>query len=467
METEIDVISPLNRTNLTLLDQLFIGQNIVFIITGSIAIIVLSGWLFPVFGSMLPEDWSLMKANTALSIIISVISLKLTHMRKNKFRLFICRVMAFLLLIISGSALFGYLSGHAVWLDTLLAPDIGGEIPGRMAAQTALFFFVMGLIVIIGMETTKKPINYLLDALTALLMTIVLIVIAGYAFHASKLFGYSLYTRTSPHTLFSMTLLLFVVSILRLRWGVFSIFIGMGIGSKIAKILLPFGLLLPFLIVSISACLVSIHWLSQPYAEALTASISSLMLIGLVVMMAWKINGLERDLLDMSLIDELTQIYNRRGFYLLGEHMIREGQRDGTGITVLFFDVDGLKEVNDTLGHDAGSNLLFEFANLLKMSFRRGDVVARVGGDEFAIVSRKTDFGPALKRLSVATEAANNTDDKPYIISYSVGEATTGKITGKESFDEIVSRADALMYEHKQKKKSSHEAVYANKSDTW
>ncbi|HOO89599.1 MAG TPA: GGDEF domain-containing protein [Syntrophales bacterium] len=463
METEIDVIEPLGYPNVAIVKRLLVIQDVLFMITGTISVVVLAGWLVPAVGSMLPSNWSLMKANTALVILITTISMKVTQINQSGSRLLACRIGGFLVLILAGTALLGHLTGQTFMVDTMLAADSGAEMPGRMSAQTASFFFLMGLTLVLD-GISDRSINYVVDLSIALLIAIVLMVSAGYVFDASKFFGHSMYTRTSPHTLTCMTLLAFAACTRRTDFGMFPLFMGVGIGSQTARIMLPVALILPFLIVGGGGYLVSANLLSQPNAAAFTASLTSFLLIGLSMVMARKINGLEHELRDMSLIDELTQIYNRRGFYLLGEHMVREGRRDGTGVTVLFFDVDGLKQVNDTLGHDAGSNLLLDFANLLKTNFRQGDVVARVGGDEFAVASRQSNFAPALKRLDAATITANNSGGKPYILSYSVGEATTEEPMGNDSFDKTVARADALMYEHKQQKKASREAVYVTQS---
>lgn len=83
-------------------------------------------------------------------------------------------------------------------------------------------------------------------------------------------------------------------------------------------------------------------------------------------------------------------LHNRRSFYLLGERTLQERQRDGRPVTVVYFDLDGLKRVNDRLGHEVGSQLVVDFANLLRANFRGSDLGARVGGDEFAVVTRNT-----------------------------------------------------------------------------
>jgi diguanylate cyclase (GGDEF)-like protein len=121
---------------------------------------------------------------------------------------------------------------------------------------------------------------------------------------------------------------------------------------------------------------------------------------------------------------------------------------------VLFFDLDGLKTVNDTLGHEIGSTLLVNFANLLKITFRQSDVIARLGGDEFAVValSNDTDLIPTLQRLENAVAKANREDRQPFSISYSAGGATLLP-NERKTFSEIVEQADALMYERKRQKK--------------
>jgi len=177
-----------------------------------------------------------------------------------------------------------------------------------------------------------------------------------------------------------------------------------------------------------------------------------LLFVIFVLLIAQRINVLESALRDSSLLDELTRIHNRRGFYHLGEHLLLKGRRAGDGVSVLFFDIDGLKAVNDSLGHDVGSRLLLEFANLLRSVFRASDVVARVGGDEFAVAMITSQGeGSALTRLHDAVAAANATGSAPFQIRYSAGEAIATP-TDDASLAELVARADAGMYETKSAK---------------
>ena len=85
----------------------------------------------------------------------------------------------------------------------------------------------------------------------------------------------------------------------------------------------------------------------------------------------------------MSLHDELTGLYNRRGFITLAEQQLKIADRMKTSILLLFGDLDGMKFINDTFGHQEGNQALIDTTNILKDTFRGSDILARVGGDEF------------------------------------------------------------------------------------
>jgi diguanylate cyclase (GGDEF)-like protein len=440
-----------------ILDRLFVVQNINYAISGVIASVVLIGWLVPPFGFVLPKGWVLMKANTALGMLLCIAGLILVQPKRGKVPLVLGRICGAIVVILASSALLGHLWGIGFGLETLLAADSASEMPGRMSIQTASFFLLIGPTLLL--ERTGLALQlYVSDALIIMAIVLVLVIAAGYSFDALNMFGQSLDTRTSPQTLVCMILVVMASAIHRMYSGLFSLIVGIDIGSRMARITLPWALLLPFMIIGICAFSMAAGWLSPPYAAALTASAISALLFLVALWLAWRINNLERDLRDLSLTDQLTQVHNRRGFYILGEYMFREGRRNKTALTVAFFDLDDLKEVNDTLGHDAGSALLADFADLLRTNFRHSDVIARVGGDEFAIISKHSEIDTALQRLAKATEVTNENGDKPYRIKYSVGKVTS-KLGSKETFSELLHRADVAMYEHKQRKKADIDAA--------
>ncbi|NYH20889.1 GGDEF domain-containing protein [Paraburkholderia bryophila] len=442
-----------SRPDLRVIARLASLQMVSLALVALTAGTVLCAWLVPAVATLLPHGWSLMKVNTALCLLLGTGSLALSRNRQTARHLMVSRVLAGALLVIAGSVLLEHLTGTASGFDILLAADATSSRPGRMALQTSVFFLLLGL-TLLFVRSRKSPISNMADALTLAMVVLTLVVLSGYCFGAARLFGESSDTRTSPHTLVCMALLVFVKIGRRAESGHFSVLLGIGIGSRIARSVLPFALLLPFLMVSGSAYTTRQGWLSASYAAALSASVISVALFGLVILMAGRINELERDLRDMSLTDDLTGILNRRGFNLLGEQAVLQARRDQSPLTVLFFDLDGLKQVNDSFGHEAGSQFLVDVATLLRNTFRGSDIVARIGGDEFAVVVH--DGGAkakvAMARMDESAAAMNRNGSRGYPISYSVGEASR-ELTGDDSFEQLVSRADAMMYEQKQSKR--------------
>jgi diguanylate cyclase (GGDEF)-like protein len=166
----------------------------------------------------------------------------------------------------------------------------------------------------------------------------------------------------------------------------------------------------------------------------------------------------EEQLRRLSLTDDLTGLYNRRGFLALAEQQTRVAHRDKKPMMVISADLDDLKGINDTFGHKAGDAAIAETAHILRESFRDADLVARMGGDEFAVLltggEAEFDSGMLDGRLQATLERHNNTDARPYKISVSAGFA---RLDAAETptFEEWLHRADTMMYEQKRQKKGA------------
>ncbi len=152
----------------------------------------------------------------------------------------------------------------------------------------------------------------------------------------------------------------------------------------------------------------------------------------------------------LSLTDELTGLLNRRGFTTLAQQQIRTAVRTRHRLWLLFADIDGLKDINDRLGHEAGDRALCETATVLRTASRRGaDLVARMGGDEFAILVTEvssTDGATVLKRVRQALQAANELPDREFTLSVSVGAAVFTPARPR-TLDELLAKADRRMYQ--------------------
>ncbi len=158
---------------------------------------------------------------------------------------------------------------------------------------------------------------------------------------------------------------------------------------------------------------------------------------------------------QLALVDELTGLSNRRGFSVLSEHALVQAERAGAEVGLVYVDVDGLKAVNDELGHAAGDEALKAVARLLRETMRASDVVARCGGDEFqvlAIGDPALDLEGLEARLRAAIDAFNASVERPYRLSVSIG-AVRCDLAESCDLDDWVTRADARMYEEKARKK--------------
>jgi len=159
----------------------------------------------------------------------------------------------------------------------------------------------------------------------------------------------------------------------------------------------------------------------------------------------------------LSLTDDLTGLYNRRGLYALGEHELKMANRLKRGMYILAADMDGLKIINDTLGHQEGDKAITLIADVLKESFRDVDVIARIGGDEFVMVPigmTGDNIGIVLERLQKGLELQDAKTSGRYKLSLSVGTAYYDP-DQPCSLDELLRRADKVMYEQKRTKKAS------------
>jgi diguanylate cyclase (GGDEF)-like protein len=158
----------------------------------------------------------------------------------------------------------------------------------------------------------------------------------------------------------------------------------------------------------------------------------------------------EEESRQLALIDPLTNVYNRRGFTALAAHVREIARRQQRPIHVLLIDLDRFKSINDTFGHVIGDKALAEFAQILTATFRKSDVVARTGGDEFSVLLAEPDGGlqTAVVRLRQNVDDSNNAGRRSYRLEFSVGVARAMP-DDNDSIHTLVEMADEAMYEEK------------------
>lgn len=155
-------------------------------------------------------------------------------------------------------------------------------------------------------------------------------------------------------------------------------------------------------------------------------------------------------LASLSLVDELTQLRNRRGFFELAQQALKVARREQQTLELFFVDLNGLKQVNDEFGHLTGDQALRDMAEVLRRTFRESDIVARLGGDEFVALAHVTHETEALTmRLREQVALMNQHQQRSYRLQMSVGTAIFNGICD-EDVEALIARADAAMYEEKQ-----------------
>ena len=160
---------------------------------------------------------------------------------------------------------------------------------------------------------------------------------------------------------------------------------------------------------------------------------------------------------SLSLIDDLTGLYNRRGFSDLGEQYLKLARRSARGVALVYLDLDRFKTINDTLGHHIGDRALLKLADILKASSRRSDIITRMGGNEFAVLAVEATSDGAtllLNRLRERIEDFNQSHRESYQLTVSIGVA---RHDGEDRMrlEDLLTQADAAMYEEKRTKRKA------------
>ncbi|MDR1350433.1 MAG: GGDEF domain-containing response regulator [Zoogloeaceae bacterium] len=170
-------------------------------------------------------------------------------------------------------------------------------------------------------------------------------------------------------------------------------------------------------------------------------------------------NSMQATLRALCLLDDLTGVYNRRGFTTLAQHQMQIARRRQIGFFLIFIDLDGMKQINDNSGHVAGDQALIAISQLLAFTFRGSDIVARMGGDEFAVIACDNDAfipdsaAPIIARLENAIERHNKRHFDETPLSISCGAILFDPDENK-TLEQMLKEADDIMYANKRQKKN-------------
>ena len=166
---------------------------------------------------------------------------------------------------------------------------------------------------------------------------------------------------------------------------------------------------------------------------------------------------MQEKLREMSITDELTGLPNRRGFFAVAQQHLKFVSRTRGRVALLFADLDDFKTINDTLGHQQGDEALVAIAGIFRQTFRDSDLIARMSGDEFAILlidTPEVNFSIIEQRLQKNIDDFNGRPNGLFKLSVSIG-MTIFDPDQPDSVDELLKQADDRMYEQKQRKKEA------------
>lgn len=438
-----------SEVNLALRGRLSTVESFSLAAATAIAGLNVFGWLEPPVRNFFRGGSMPMSPESAWAVILSALSLQLFRPGCRFFQ----QILAFTLvvLVIVGSAI--YLIRH-LSSTTFVTGGTEGLIGDGTPSQIAVCFLVAAVTILL-IRKRGGPAGWASDIFSSCFVFLVSVLVSSHLMGFLPSFGPTVTGSTSPQTLLCLVLLLIAVIIRRAECGLFSILLRRGIGSNVARLLAPLLILLPYFREGLRAQLFNLRRMPPQVATALLATTASAISMLLLMYLAWRLNALQSEIQSLSLRDPLTGLNNLRGFRLFSEQALLLAYRSGQPFSVLYIDVDYLKQINDTMGHQMGSKFLTTTGNLLREVFRETDVLARIGGDEFAVAGQFSQAGisEAVRRLR-GEVALRDIEGTSVRLSLSLGWVTSDS-QKRELLGDLLARADEEMYKEKRSRKES------------
>ena len=321
------------------------------------------------------------------------------------------------------------------WLRALANPANpmhGAAPPARIA-----FGFVLLSVAVLLVDNANWLMNRTVDVLVCVLCLLSVQIIADYSYGRFGLFGSSLGTHGAASLLFCLVALTIAVTLRQAEHGVLSVFLGIGSGSRMARIFAPVLLVISFAWEALNARV------NQQLAAGLLAAAAVAVFTSILLLFAWRISRMENEIHDLILRDEATRLYNTRGFHLLAEHALRLAKRNKVPFSVLFIEMENLAQIHAELGPQAAAASLAEAGEILRATFRESDIKGRIGAGDFAVAGQfdRTGISVAALRLEFATATRTSKIQGPLPLKLSMGHVTTVDSSLQESLQDLIDRA--------------------------
>jgi diguanylate cyclase (GGDEF)-like protein len=442
---------PVLESNQNLLHKAYFIEQISLVLAIQIVLINLLSRVFTQVENLLPAGLLHMRSSSALAVLCATVAMFFTEAGRSQRLQRIGRILACLTTLIAAATFWAPALQGFSRFDRFLN---GSQFPtGQVHHSASAFAFLLLGIVILLIRSRDSLLGSVADIGATVLALLVLIVLSEFLFGMAQIPGSSTAGLPSFPTIVCLTLLTVVSILRRAEHGVFSVFLENGIGGRTARIVAPVLVVLPFLRELGRARLLNLQ-LVPTHSTAVLTSLATMVSFALLLLLVRLINRMQNEIQGLTLRDELTGLYNFRGFNLFADQAFRLARRAKMPFGVLFIDMDNLKIINDELGHSAGSVSLVETAKLLSGTFRETDVIGRLGGDEFVVAGQfdSSEIAVAIERLRSGAAAKTQLAGNRFFLSLSMGFAATD-YGADESLKSVVARADKAMYKEKRAKK--------------
>jgi diguanylate cyclase (GGDEF)-like protein len=321
--------------------------------------------------------------------------------------------------------------------------------PARLA-----FGFVFLAVAVVLVDKRSWFVNGVVDVLVCGLCLLALLLISDALFGRFALFGRVAGGAMSTAVLACFAALTGAVALRQGERGVFSIFLGVGIGSTLARIFAPVLLALPF-VWEILSSRMSRGGSIDHMSAAMLASAGVTVALSILLYFVWRISTMENEIHDLILRDQATRLYNFRGFHMLAEHALRLAQRSNTPFSILFIELETLAQIHAQLGEGASAASLAEAGEILQATFRESDIKGRIGAVDFAVAGQfdRAGITVAALRLEGATAARGAKNGRPIPLRFSMGHVTTTGADAQATLKELLVRARQMRHQHDQERR--------------
>jgi diguanylate cyclase (GGDEF)-like protein len=451
MPTLTQVLSP-SQPDRAKLNKLVVIQRVLLGVVALIAVASLAAVLVPSLASMGPQGWLEMRADACIAELFCVLGLALAEHGRPRVMLVTSLILSVVLTVLATTVLVEAALRISIGIDPFAVASLRSGQPGDLSVCLAAAFGLLGLAIIL-IRIREGFAAHAADFFVSSLCLLVLIMVSGSFLIAISPLGGPAGNRIEPLTLLCLAFLAFVAITRRAEHGVFTILLGTGLGSVIARITAPIVLILPFVGEAARSRIVPANLVRAELGGAIGASLAAGAAFGIVVYSAWRMNRLDEKVRDLSLRDDVSGLYNNRGFHLLALQAMRQAHRSQMPFSLMFIDMDDLRQIKHSLGMATAASYMTEMAGLLKATFRDTDILGRIGGDQFVVAGHFSEKAVSVlvQRLQEVVNYRNSDPGWAYTIKFSVGYVTADPDL-KETLDELIAKADKAVYRHKRRK---------------